>query len=350
MHKKALMRPRVIFSGIQPTGVPHIGNYIGALRQWSHLQDVEASTTKLLFSIVDLHALTTPQKPGKLKQSRRETLAALLATGLDPERCIIFNQSSVPAHSELMWILSCTASVGYLSRMTQWKQKLNVPPTSELVDRSLGSLLKLGLFAYPVLQAADVLVHRATHVPVGHDQQQHIEFARECATNFNHTYGPHLVHPETMTPSRHRIMSLTDPTSKMSKSHKSERSRILVTDAASQIHAKIASALTDSASGITYDLTQRPGISNLLEIYAAFDPQRRTPQQLAEAYTTAQPRQLKSMVADAVVEGLRGIRDKFLDLQQDDNGYLEQVEAEGAEKARQSAQETMDLVRNAIGM
>ncbi|RDA83247.1 hypothetical protein CP532_4162 [Ophiocordyceps camponoti-leonardi (nom. inval.)] len=220
--KKAFPRPRVIFSGIQPTGVPHVGNYVGALRQWSHLQDAEAPNTKLIFSIVDLHALTTPQKPGKLKQSRRETLAALLAIGLDPERCVIFHQSSVsahslvsrsvcpaslfgfisfkvPAHSELMWILSCTASVGYLSRMTQWKQKLNVPHQSELGDRSVGSLLKLGLFSYPVLQAADVLVHRATHVPVGHDQQQHIEFARECATNFNHAYGPHLVHPETVT-------------------------------------------------------------------------------------------------------------------------------------------------------
>ncbi|RDA90095.1 hypothetical protein CP533_5689 [Ophiocordyceps camponoti-saundersi (nom. inval.)] len=347
---KALMRSRVIFSGIQPTGIPHLGNYVGALRQWSHLQEVEGSDTRLIFSIVDLHALTTPQCLGKLKQSRRETLAALLATGIDPTRCSIFYQSSVPAHSELMWILACTASVGYLSRMTQWKQKLNVPQTSETVDRSVGSLLKLGLLAYPVLQAADVLVHRATHVPVGHDQQQHIEFARECATNFNHTYEPCLVHPDTITPFNNRIMSLTDPTSKMSKSHKSERSRILVTDSPDEVHAKVASALTDSVSGITYDVKKRPGISNLLEIFSVFDSQRRTPEQLAQAHSTAQPRQLKTLVANAVVGGLLGIREKYLDLLEADNGYLEQLEAEGAEKARQSAQNTMDLVRNAIGL
>ncbi|PFH55464.1 hypothetical protein XA68_18267 [Ophiocordyceps unilateralis] len=333
MHRaavnKAPLRPRVIFSGIQPTGVPHLGNYVGALRQWVQMQDQEASDTKLMFSVVDLHALTTPQAPEKLRQDRRESLAALLAIGIDPDRSTLFFQSAVPAHSEL-----------------------------------IGS--KSLIYRQHHIWGIDVLVHRATHVPVGHDQQQHLEFARECVTSFNHAYGPHLVHPRTITlipsnnktPSRsllpaasnHRIMSLTDPTSKMSKSHKSERSRILITDTPDQIHAKIASALTDSTPGITYDSTGRPGVSNLLDIYSSFDPRHRAPQQLAEEYSTAQPRQLKSMVADAVVEGLRGVRQKYLHLIDSDKGCLEEVAADGAHQARHSAKETMELVRNAVGL
>lgn len=237
MQRVATSAPRVVFSGIQPTGVPHLGNYAGAVRQWVQLQHQEPST-KLIYSIVDLHAITTPRPPAQLRRAKRELLAALLAVGIDPDRATIFYQSAVPAHSELMWILSCTASVGYLSRMTQWKvwvhgeasrqrcltdleqQKLNMSPTANLEDRPVGSRLKLGLFSYPVLQAADILVHRyglqfdrtrfveanpkltssrATHVPVGPDQLQHLEFARECVTNFNSAYGPQLVHPQTIT-------------------------------------------------------------------------------------------------------------------------------------------------------
>lgn len=157
---RALASPRVIFSGIQPTGIPHLGNYAGALRQWVQLQRREEPETKLIYSIVDLHAITMPQAPEYLRRCKREALAALLAIGIDPERATLFYQSSVPAHSELMWILSCTASVGYLSRMTQWKSKLNLDDKSSLQDRPVGSRLKLGLFSYPVLQAADILVHR----------------------------------------------------------------------------------------------------------------------------------------------------------------------------------------------
>ncbi|POR38464.1 Tryptophan--tRNA ligase, mitochondrial [Tolypocladium paradoxum] len=342
------LRPRVVFSGIQPTGVPHLGNYVGALRQWVQLQ--QQPDTTLIYSVVDLHAITMPQPREKLKRRKRETLAALLAIGIDPDRSILFHQSSVPAHSELMWILACTASVGYLSRMTQWKQKLSLSPTSQLEERPVGSRLKLGLFSYPVLQAADVLVHRATHVPVGHDQQQHLEFARECATNFNHAYGAHLVHPETITPPVHRIMSLTDPTSKMSKSHKNDRSRILITDTPDEIRAKVASALTDSLPGISYDLATRPGVSNLLDILSIFDAQQRSPAQLAQEHAETHPRQFKAMVSDAIIQGLHGIRSRYLGLLDTESAFLDHVEADGARKARQSAEETMQLVRTAVGL
>ncbi|KPM36884.1 hypothetical protein AK830_g9667 [Neonectria ditissima] len=348
--KSQAVRPRVIFSGIQPTGVPHLGNYIGALRQWVQLQHQEPPETKLIYSIVDLHAITMPQSPDRLRRCKREALAALLAIGIDPDRATIFHQSSVPAHSELMWILSCTASVGYLSRMTQWKSKLHVSEGSTFEDRTVGSRLKLGLFSYPVLQAADVLIHRATHVPVGHDQQQHIEFARECATNFNHAYGSHLVLPDVLIPPVRRVMSLTDPTSKMSKSHKLERSRILITDSPEEIKSKIGSALTDSISGVSYDTVNRPGISNLLDILSIFDTGGRSAEQLADECRNISPRLLKEMVTDSVVAGLDGIRERYLELLAAGDARLDQIEAEGAREARKSAEETMQLVRTAVGL
>ncbi|KAK4064294.1 uncharacterized protein Triagg1_9090 [Trichoderma aggressivum f. europaeum] len=345
---KSSLRPRVVFSGIQPTGVPHLGNYVGALRQWVNLQHEEQASTKLIYSIVDLHAITVPQQPETLRQRKREVLAALLAIGLDPERCTIFYQSS---------------------------SKLSLSSSSTLENKSVGSKLKLGLFSYPVLQAADILVHRATHVPVGHDQQQHLEFARECVTNFNHAYGSHLVHPETIvcmldcheppfpfplssystaklterTAPAQRIMSLTEPTSKMSKSHEAQRSRILITDSPQDIRSKIATALTDSTPGISYDPATRPGISNLLEIFSVFDSERRSPAQFAQAYADASPKIFKEAVADALVTGLQGIRDRYLDLSANDS-YLDKIEQHGARKAQESAKETMDIVKTAVGL
>ncbi|KAF4450597.1 tryptophanyl-trna synthetase [Fusarium austroafricanum] len=349
MLKAKILHPRIIFSGIQPTGVPHLGNYAGALRQWVQLQH-DQPDTKLIYSIVDLHAITMPQPPEQLKRRKREALAALLAIGIDPERATLFYQSSVPAHSELMWILSCTASVGYLSRMTQWKSKLDLGEKSSIDDKKAGSRLKLGLFSYPVLQAADILVHRATHVPVGHDQQQHLEFARECVTNFNAAYGSHLVHPQTIIPPVHRVMSLTDPSSKMSKSHKSEKSRILITDSPEDIRSKIMSAKTDSIAGINYDSANRPGISNLLDILSIFDPEGRKSAELADQYNNASPKELKEIAVDAVVSGLDGIRDRYLSLLSKGDEHLDSIEAIGAEKARKSANDTMQIVRDAVGL
>ncbi|KAL7918503.1 hypothetical protein ACQKWADRAFT_323719 [Trichoderma austrokoningii] len=300
---KHILRPRVVFSGIQPTGVPHLGNYLGALRQWVNLQREEKPSTKLIYSIVDLHAITVPQQPEVLRQRKREVLAALLAIGLDPERCTIFYQSS---------------------------QRL----------------------IYHIEQNNSKLIYiaaRATHVPVGHDQQQHLEFARECVTNFNHAYGNHLVPPSTIISPAQRIMSLTEPTSKMSKSHKAQRSRILLTDTPEEIRSKIGSALTDSTPGVSYDPATRPGFSNLLEIYSVFDAQGRSPAQLAEVYANSSPKVFKEAVSDALIAGLHGIRDRYLHLSANES-HLEMIEKEGARKAQQSAQETMDIVKSAVGL
>ncbi|KAF5521732.1 Tryptophan--tRNA ligase [Colletotrichum aenigma] len=304
-----------------------------------------------MYSVVDLHAITGTQQAKQLRQWKRETLAALIAAGIDPERSTLFYQSSVAAHTELMWILSCTASMGYLSRMTQWKSKLSLSSDATILDESAKASLKLGLFSYPVLQAADILVHRATHVPVGDDQRQHLEFARECANNFNHTFGSHLVPPETITPPTRRVMSLQRPAEKMSKSAKDSRSRIVITDRPEEIHKKVMSALTDSSNVVSYDPHERPGVSNLLEILSVFDGKGRTPSHLAQEYSQASLKDLKQAVSEAVICGLSGFRERYLDLISTDEGrYLDSVEARGAERARQSAEETMVVVREATGL
>ncbi|KAI9049327.1 hypothetical protein LZ554_007171 [Drepanopeziza brunnea f. sp. 'monogermtubi'] len=344
--------PQTIFSGIQPTGIPHLGNLLGALRTWVALQDAAAPSTKLLYSVVDLHAITLFQRPEELRRWRREALAALLAVGIREERCVVFVQSQVPAHSELMWILSCTASMGYLSRMTQWKSKLSLADNTSPLDESSKSKLKLGLFSYPVLQAADILVHRATHVPVGEDQSQHLEFARECVTNFNHTYGgSHLVAPQTILSPTKRIMSLSEPLKKMSKSAPSPLSRILITDSPSTISQKISSALTDSDNSVCYAPTERPGVSNLLTLLSSFDSEGRSPQELGDKLEKEGMGlgAFKKLVAGAVSEGLSGVRGEFDRVMRED-GYVEEVARRGAARAKESAEETMVLVREAVGL
>ncbi|KAK4169222.1 mitochondrial tryptophan--tRNA ligase [Cladorrhinum sp. PSN259] len=362
-------QPRIIFSGIQPTGVPHLGNYLGALQQWKRMQDDAASSsstsqssTKLIFSIVDLHAITIPKPSAILRQQKREMLAALLAIGLDPSLATIFYQSSVPAHSELQWILSCTASTGYLSRMTQWKSKLSLSDNATISSAS--STLKHGLFSYPILQAADILVHRATHVPVGADQRQHLEFARECVTNFNSTFNTTaLVQPETMTSDAGggtRVMSLADPTKKMSKSDPNSFSRILITDDAETIFTKFKRAKTDNLQdeGIAYDKTARPGVANLLEILAAFASSsgssgKKTAEELAREMKDEKVnyKDLKERTARAVIKGLEGVREKYLELLDGEQGRrLDEIAEEGGEKARESAEETMKAVRDAVGL
>ncbi|EKD18004.1 tryptophanyl-tRNA synthetase [Drepanopeziza brunnea f. sp. 'multigermtubi' MB_m1] len=344
--------PQTIFSGIQPTGIPHLGNLLGALRTWVALQDAAAPSTKLLYSVVDLHAITLFQRPEELRRWRREALAALLAVGIREERCAVFMQSQVPAHSELMWILSCTASMGYLSRMTQWKSKLSLADNTSPLDESSKSKLKLGLFSYPVLQAADILVHRATHVPVGEDQSQHLEFARECVTNFNHTYGgSHLVAPQTILSPTKRIMSLSEPLKKMSKSAPSPLSRILITDSPSTISQKISSALTDSDNSVSYAPTERPGVSNLLTLLSSFDSEGRSPQVLGDKLEKEGMGlgAFKKLVAGAVSEGLSGVRGEFDRVLRED-GYVEEVARRGAARAKESAEETMVLVRDAVGL
>ncbi|KAI0849348.1 hypothetical protein F5Y00DRAFT_252803 [Daldinia vernicosa] len=352
-------KPRVIFSGIQPTGVPHLGNYLGALKPWKKLQDDAEPEDKLFFSVVDLHAITMPQDASSLRLRRREMLASLLAVGLDPDKgSTIFFQSSVPQHTELMWILSCTASMGYLGRMTQWKSKLQIKNKAVDLDEAAMKNLKLGLFSYPVLQAADILVHRATHVPVGDDQRQHLEFARECATNFNHTFKKILVPPETMTSPYPRIMSLSNPECKMSKSTPNWRSRISITAPPAEIRTRIKSAVTDNLGPVTYDPESRPGVSNLLRLLSQCSSsssqeelRHLPPEELARQLEGASLKELKELVTEAVCGELRGMKERHSEFLNRKGGkWLDELEAEGAEVARRNAEETMRMVRDAVGL
>ncbi|KAJ0413999.1 tryptophanyl-tRNA synthetase [Aspergillus carlsbadensis] len=336
-----------IFSGIQPTGVPHLGNYLGALREWVKLQDTAAKDVKLIFSIVDLHALTVPQERRQLSAWRKEAFATLIAVGLDPNRSTLFYQSSVHQHAELFWLLSTVASMGYLSRMTQWKSKLQLPEDANLDNADVRSNLRLGLFSYPVLQAADILVHRATHVPVGEDQRQHLEFSRYAANSFNHLYGSIFPSPEALISPAKRVMSLKEPTLKMSKSHVDGRSRIILTDSPDEIRRKVKVALTDSEAGISYDPVRRPGVSNLIEIMSHLDG--KTCHEVAQSYQSASLRALKSEVADRIGDVLAPIREKYHSLMAD-SAHLDAIAEQGAQNARANAEITMDMVRTAMGL
>jgi tryptophanyl-tRNA synthetase len=227
---------------------------------------------------------------------------------------------------------------------------LSVPNDSDAMDDSVKSSLKLGLFSYPVLQAADILIHRATHVPVGEDQRQHLEFARKCATNFNHVYGKVLVYPETVLAPIRRIKSLRAPTQKMSKSDDNAAARILITDDPATIWKKIMAAVTDSIPSVTYDPESRPGVSNLLEILAVFDCQSRPPDVLAAELSGASLKDLKATVANSIVDGLRGVSERYLEILSGNRSYLHRVQEEGAIQARANAAETMAAVRSAIGL
>ncbi|KAJ5205607.1 Aminoacyl-tRNA synthetase class Ic [Penicillium cf. griseofulvum] len=289
-----------------------------------------------------------PQDPAQLKRWRKEAFATLLAVGLDPKRSTIFYQSDVPAHTELMWILSTVASMGYLSRMTQWKSKLQLPEDTTLDDSTARAQLRLGLFSYPVLQAADILVHRGTHVPVGEDQRQHLEFSRYTANSFNHLYGPIFPIPEALISPAKRVMSLKEPTSKMSKSHADEKSRIILTDSPAEIRKKVKVALTDSEASITYDPNSRPGVSNLIEILSHLEGV--SCEDIAADFHSASLRSLKEHVADRVSYHLQPIRDRYITIMEDKTGYLESVAEEGAEAARANSRETMRQVRDAMGL
>ncbi|KAF1957255.1 tryptophanyl-tRNA synthetase [Byssothecium circinans] len=315
---------RTIFSGIQPTGIPHLGNYLGALKPWVKLQNDAQPRDKLIFSIVDLHAITVKQDRLQLMQWRREMFASFLAVGLDPKRSVLFAQSDVSAHSEMMWILSCFASMGYLSRMTQWKSKAALPPDTPTTcfDPSPFQRLKkdapapkLGLFSYPVLQAADILLYNTTHVPVGEDQAQHLEFTRDLAQTFNAAYKSDILTlPETILSPARRVMSLTEPTKKMSKSDPKIESRILITDTRETIHQKIKTALTDSIPGVHYDPELRPGVSNLIDIlYHLNEAKYASPEHLSRELAGADTslKALKEMVADALDKELEPVRERM---------------------------------------
>ncbi|SJX63496.1 probable MSW1-tryptophanyl-tRNA synthetase, mitochondrial [Sporisorium reilianum f. sp. reilianum] len=362
---KSAARPRVIFSGIQPTGIPHLGNYLGALRNWVDLQNASRSTPdELYFSIVGYHAITMPQQPSRLRSERAEMMATLLAIGLDPQRCTIFHQHHVAEHTELAWILNCLTAFGKLHRMTTWKAKLattkNVAEGTEVDDKDLS----LGLFAYPVLQAADILLYKATHVPVGEDQIQHLELSRDLADVYNRRFSKRFfpLPQHIITPTK-RVLSLRDPASKMSKSAPDVNSRILITDTPAQAASKIKKAVTDAERSLAYDTVARPGVSNLLSILAALKTGsgsggevHRSPQEWAEqlnaeiaASGASSGQHLKATLTEAIVETLRPIQVELEKLRQDP-GYLQQMEQLGREKAQTVARRTMAQVRKSVGL
>jgi tryptophanyl-tRNA synthetase len=325
-----------IFSGIQPSSKFTIGNYLGAIKNWVDLQ----SSAQSLFCIVDLHAITLPQSPEELLQNTLGGAAALIACGIDPQKSLIFVQSHVPYHSELAWILGCYTPMGWLNRMTQFKDKAGKHKETA----------GLGLYAYPVLQAADILVYKGTHVPVGEDQKQHLELVRDIAGTFNHTYNIEyfpLPEPQIMGAAT-RVMSLRDGTVKMSKSDPSDFSRIHLTDDPDTINLKIRKAKTDPhpLPSTPNELENRPEAKNLLVIYSAFSGQ--SLKQTCLEFSGKQFSELKPQLADLLIASLEPIRTSINELLSDQL-YLAQILTQGAEAASQIAAPTVAEVKNIIG-
>jgi tryptophanyl-tRNA synthetase len=325
-----------IFSGIQPTGRKHLGNYIGAISQYVASQERGEG----IFCIVDLHATTVAYEPRELRERVYDTTAVLLAAGLEPARCLLFRQSDVHEHTELTWLLCSVAELGRLQRMHQFRDK--APAQRELVSA--------GLLLYPVLQAADVLAYRAHEVPVGEDQREHLELMRDLARRFNARYAGGeevLVVPEHRIPEvGARIMDLQDPTRKMSTTHASEQGTVYVLDEPAAITKKLRSAVTDSGSEIRRE-PDKPGIANLIEILAAVRGQ--SVEAVEAEFASARYGDFKTAVAEAVIAYLAPVRERYLDLRSDEEA-LEAVLADGAAQAREIAQETLSEVRELMGV
>jgi len=323
-----------IFSGIQPTGRKHLGNYIGAIRQYVEGQD---RGDPAIYCIVDLHATSVAYDPGALPGYVHDTTAMLLAAGLEPDRCVLFRQSDVREHTELCWLLSAVAAYGDLTRMHQFKDK------SER-DREL---VRTSLFLYPVLMVADVLAYRAHEVPVGEDQRQHVELMRDIALRFNATFGETLVVPEHRIPAiGARIMDLQDPTRKMSTTGSEERGLVYIDDEQRAIVKKLKSAVTDSGSEVRR-APDKPGVSNLIDVLAVV--RGAAPETIEREFAGRGYGDFKTAVGEEVVEFLRPVRERYAELRPD-HAALEQTLQAGAERARAIASDTLSDVRAAMGI
>ena len=322
-----------MLSCIQPTGEVHLGNYLGALRNWvsgQHENDV-------YHGIVDLHALTITEKPGVLGDQTLSLAAMLFAVGLDPDVATVFVQSHLPQHSQLAWIMECTVSYGELSRMTQFKDK---------AAKREADFVSAGLFTYPALQAADILLYDAQEVPVGDDQRQHIEITRDIAIRFNHRFGDTFVLPKAVTPKAGaRVMDLQNPSAKMSKSASGDAGLVYLLDEPAVIERKFKRAVTDSSSEVAYDREGKPGVANLLEILAAATGT--TPQKAADNYSQYGP--LKADTGAAVVAMLAPIRERYQQLM-NDRAELARLVRRGDERAEAVASATLARAHEAIGL
>lgn len=330
--KDEIPLPYRVFSGIQPSGQITLGNYLGALRQFVSLQH----SAHALYCVVDLHAITVAQDPALLRERIVDLTALYLAVGLDPQKSTLFVQSDVSAHSELGWILQCVVHMGELSRMTQFKEKAEGKET-----------VTAGLFTYPALMAADILLYQTTHVPVGEDQKQHLELTRDLAMRFNSRFGETFTVPEVMMLKEGaRIMSLDDPDKKMSKSNPNPQSRIEILDSPDDIRKKIGRAVTDSDREIRYDPQRKPAVSNLLVIYSLTADV--TIDSLVAQYDGKGYGSLKKELAEAIIAHLTPIQEKYREIRQ--SGLAEDVLRKGGAAAAESAGETMDLVRERVGL
>lgn len=319
-----------VFSGIKPTGDVHLGNLLGAIKRWVTDQDEDA-----IHCVVDLHALTVPQDPVELRHATLRLAQILVAAGLDPDRCTLFVQSHLHEHTELAWMLECTASFGELSRMTQFKDK------SDRAD-----FISAGLFTYPALMAADILLYDTDEVPVGEDQVQHVELTRDVAQRFNHRHGDTFVVPRyTVPPAGARVMDLQAPERKMSKSEDSPQGTILVLDPPEVVTKKVKRAVTDSESEVRWDPEAKPGVANLLSILAAATDE--DPADLAGRYE--QYGALKTDAAEAVVELLRPLQERYAALSAEP-GAVTSILATGAEKAQVKAAEVLARAQAAMGL
>ena len=322
-----------IFSGIQPTGRKHLGNYIGAIRQYVEGQDRGEG----IYCIVDLHAITVPHDPAELRERLYDTMAILVAAGLDPERCILFRQSDVKEHTELCWLLGSVTAWGDLNRMHQFKEK----------SEQQRELVSAGLFFYPVLMAADVLAYRATEVPVGDDQRQHVELMRDVAERFNARYGDILEVPEGRYPEvGARIMNLQDPTSRMSTTYGSEQGTVYILDEADAVRKKVRSAVTDSGTDVRRG-PDKEGITNLIDILSVIRDV--TPEDIEREFEGSGYGDFKGALADAVVDYLAPVRERYAELRPDE-AALESILAAGAEKARAISSVIVADVRDAMGI
>ena len=329
---------KLVFSGVQPTGNLHLGNYLGALKNFVSLQ----KEMNCIYCVVDLHAITTFQNPNELKNNILETTASFLATGLDPNKSIIFNQSSVPAHSELAWIFNCVSRVGWLNRMTQFKDKAG----------SDKEKVSVGLYIYPNLMAADILLYKATHVPVGADQKQHLELSRDIAQKFNKDFNckDFFPLPEPLIPKNiSRVMSLRDGTKKMSKSEESDYSRINLKDSAEEIVKKIKKAKSDSESipDNLKSLEKKPEALNLLNIYSEIS--KINLEKVLKEMSGKEYSHIKTKLADLLVSEICPVGKEIVKLM-DDKAYLTQVLKKGSEKARIKAEENLKNIREKVGL
>ena len=330
------MSKKIIFSGIQPSGELSIGNYIGSLRNWVKLQD----EYDCVYCVVNEHAITVRQDPKELAKRSLDVLSIFIAAGIDPKRCVLFLQSHVPAHCQLSWVLNCYTQFGELSRMTQFKDK----------SKRYGSgNVSAGLYDYPVLMAADILLYQANLVPVGDDQRQHIEITRDIAERFNSLYGTTFTLPDGYFPKAGaRVMSLQDPSKKMSKSDDNPNNVIRLLEDPASIIKKLKRAVTDSDNPpvIAYDWDKKPGVSNLLELMSASTG--RSVEDLVDHFKGQMYGTFKSEVGDAVVDMVEHIQKRYNEIRADD-GYLNEILKHGAQKASERAQKTLDDVYRKIG-